>query len=298
MPAETLKYLAVSSDNIYVDCTTGEGGHSELILKKNSRIKLVCIEFDKELLKISRNRLEKYKNVFFRHANFSSLKVILKELKVSKVNGILFDLGLSTYHYKESLKGFSFNKNARLDMRLDTSQKLSAFDIVNFYSPKDLRKLIWTFGEEPWVNAIVRNIEKHRKKTRIKWTGQLKKIIEEAIPRKFWKKHHHPATRTFQALRIAVNHELSNLENALEDAIKLLTKKGRIVVISYHSLEDRIVKNIFRLYSSGYDEKGIEHENKKGILNVLTKKPVRPDSDEVKNNRSSRSAKLRCAELN
>lgn len=299
MPAETLKYLAVSSENVYVDCTAGEGGHSELILKNNSKVKLlICIEQDKDLLKIAKSRLKKYNNVLFINDNFCNLRNILEDLQVKKINGVLFDLGLSTYHYKESPKGFSFNQDAKLDMRLNENCKVNAYDIVNFYTAKELSKIIWAFGEERWTNPIVRNIIRYRGNCKIKTTIQLKKIIEKAVPYIFWKKGLHPATKTFQALRIAVNNELSNLENTLNDIVKTISGNGRIVVISYHSLEDRIVKNFFRLYSTGYDDQGIEYESRKGILNVLTKKPVTPKPDEIKKNRSARSAKLRAAQVN
>ncbi len=297
MPVEALKYLAVSSDNVYVDCTTGEGGHSEFILKENNGIDLICIEQDKDLLDIAKKRLINYKNVLFINNNFINLRQILEKLKIKKINGILLDLGLSRYHYKESPKGFSFDKDDKLDMRLTKEIKVSAYDIVNSYPEKQLRKIIWAFGEERWANRIVWNIVKQRKNQRISTTNQLKNIIEKAVPNKFHKRGLHPATRTFQALRIVVNDELSNLENTLKDTVKLLSENGRIVVISYHSLEDRIVKNFFRLYSTGYDDRGIEYNDKRGILKVLTKKPLIPKEVEVNKNRSARSAKLRCAQL-
>lgn len=297
MPAETLKYLAVSSDNVYVDCTTGEGGHSEFILKNNSGIKtLICIEQDNDLLNIARQRLGKYKNVLFINDNFRNIKGILRQLNINKINGILLDLGVSLFHYKESPKGFSFDKDEKLDMRLDKNLKISAYDIVNFYSETELKKIIWAFGEERWTKLIVSGIIQERDRQKIESTIQLKKIIEKAVPRKFWKNGFHPATKTFQALRIAVNNELINLENTLRDAIDILSVNGRIVVISYHSLEDRIVKNFFRLYSSGYDDMGNEHNIKKGILKILTKKPVIACEEEIRMNRSARSAKLRASQ--
>lgn len=297
MPTEVLKYLAVTTDNVYIDCTTGEGGHSELLLRTCKVKLLICIEQDSELIKIAKERLKKYNNVLFINDNFINIKNIIKNLKINSVDGFLFDLGLSTFHYKESSKGFSFNKDQELDMRLDKCLGISAYDIVNSYSEDELKKIIWAYGEERWTNLIVKNIIKQRKNKKIQTTSQLKEIIAKTIPRKFWRKGLHPATRTFQALRIEVNHELSNLENVLSHSINLLSKNGRIVVISYHSLEDRIVKYFFRLYSSGYDENGIMHEQKKGILKVLTKKPVRADVNEVQTNKSARSAKLRCAQL-
>ncbi|MBU1077669.1 MAG: 16S rRNA (cytosine(1402)-N(4))-methyltransferase RsmH [Spirochaetes bacterium] len=297
MPAEVLKYLAVTADNVYIDCTTGEGGHSELILKNYKVKQLICIEQDKELLRIAEKRLKEYSNVLFINGNFNDLKNIVIDHKIRKIDGLLFDLGLSMFHYKGSSKGFSFEQDVKLDMRLNPSIKVSAYDIINLYSDQELRKTIWAYGEERWTNLIVKQIVKKRARAHIRTTGELRNLIEETVPRKFWKKGLHPATRTFQALRIAVNQELFNLEEVLKDSIKVLSKNGRIAVISYHSLEDRIVKNFFRLYSKGYDDTGMEHQDNKGILKVLTKKPIKADAGEIRNNRSARSAKLRCAQL-
>ncbi len=296
MPDEVLKYIAVASDKVYVDCTLGEGGHSELILK-HAKIKLlVAIEQDKEILKIAKERLKKYKNIIFINDNFFNLTKILKEMNlVRKVDGILMDLGLSMYHYKESKKGFSFERDEYLDMSF-TDDGITAYEIVNYYSEQEISRIIWVLGEERWARRIARNIVEYRKNKKIETTFELKKIVEKSIPRKFWKRNQSPATKTFQALRIAVNNELVNLEKVLPDVIKLLNKKGRAVVLSYHSLEDRIVKNIFRLYDRGYDEEGLEHPDKKGIIKILTKKPITAGEEEIRRNRSSRSAKLRAVE--
>lgn len=296
LPAEVVKYLAVTADNIYVDCTTGEGGHSEILLKTQKLKQLICIEQDKDLLKIAKKRLKPYPNVLFVNNNFTNLKNILIELKIDKVDGLLFDLGLSTFHYKESLKGFSFDQDARLDMRLNPELEIQAYDIVNDYSEKQLKELIWAYGEDRWTNQIVKNIVRERQKQEIGTTHRLRQVIERSIPRRFWQKGLNPATKTFQALRVAVNHELSNLDHVLKQSIDVLAPNGCIVVISYHSLEDRIVKNFFRLHSKGYNEDGIYSQDKAGILNVLTKKPIRPGYDEIKENRSARSAKLRAAQ--
>ncbi len=298
MPSEVVKYLAVSADKIYVDGTTGEGGHSELLLKSAKIKLLICIEQDNEILERAKERLKKFKNVIFINDNFVNLRGILKKLDLEeKVDGILLDLGLSMYHYKASEKGFSFEKEERLDMSFNNNG-ISAYDIINNYSEYELSKLIWAFGEDRWARRIAKYIVAYREKKNIETTTELKNIIESAIPKRFWKRGLNPATRTFQALRIAVNNELEKLETVLPVMIDELKKGGRGVVISYHSLEDRIVKHTFKLYSTGRDNEGNEHPDKKGIIKVLTKKPVTATEEEIKRNRSARSAKLRAIEKN
>lgn len=293
MPAETLSCLAVAPGGVYIDCTAGEGGHSELILKQAGVRLLVLIEQDREILSVARERLKAYKNVLFIHDNFVRLREIAERLKLDRVDGVLFDLGLSLFHYKKSSKGFSFEKNEKLDMRLAGDQAASASDIVNRYSRDELIRLIWAFGEERWTKPIVTRILEVRRKRPIRTTGELKQLIEESVPRKFWRRGIHPATQTFQALRIAVNSELYNLDRVLDDAIRILSPGGRLAVQSYHSLEDRIVKHKLNLYSRGMDEKGQEHPEKKGVVCVLTKKPLTAAFSEIRENPRSRSAKLR-----
>ncbi|MDD5066582.1 MAG: 16S rRNA (cytosine(1402)-N(4))-methyltransferase RsmH [bacterium] len=296
MPAETLSYLAVAPGQVYIDCTTGEGGHSELILKQARIGRLICIEQDDEILQKAKERLRSFGNVIFIHDNFQNLRQIAERLKLEQVHGILFDLGLSVFHYKKSDKGFSFERDSGLDMRLNEKLRTRASDIVNRYHEQDLIKLIWAYGEERWTKPIVHRICEYRKQKKIETTVELKELIERAVPRKFWKRWIHPATQTFQALRIAVNNELYNLEKVLDDGISLLAPGGRMVVISYHSLEDRIVKNKFRLYSRGIDEKGQEHPEIRERVRLLTKKPVIAGPKESGENPSSRSGKLRAVE--
>lgn len=296
MPAETLSYLAVAPNQTYIDCTTGEGGHSELILRQNNIKLLVCIEQDKNILNTAKDRLKNYSNVIFINDNFKNLKSIIKNLKLNEINGILMDLGISRFHYKKSDKGFSFDSNANLDMRLNSEGSSSAADIVNTFSEDDLIKLIWAYGEERWTKPIVKKIIEFRKTKKIETTKELKEIIEKAVPRKFWNHRLHPATQTFQALRIAVNDELYNLEASIDDGIRILSKKGRMVVMSYHSLEDRIVKYKFRLYSQGIDEQGKEFPHYKEKVKLLTKKPLMAQNKERQENPSARSAKLRAIE--
>lgn len=296
MPAQALKYLAVTADNVYIDCTTGEGGHSEVLLKSVKPKLLVCIEQDNDVLKIAKDRLKKYDNVIFVNDNFKNIGTIASNLKLDQVNGILLDLGLSMYHYKQSPKGLSLYKDDRLDMRLNGSRTVSAYDIINQYPEQEITKIIWAYGEERWARKIGRDIVETRKLKKINTAKELAQLIERSIPRKFWNKGIHPATRTFQALRIAVNDELPNLEKVIDNGISLLSRYGRMVVISYHSLEDRIVKNLFRLYSKGYDDDGHEFPDKQGILNVLTKKPDMAEEQEINSNHSARSAKMRAAE--
>jgi len=288
MPDLVLKYLNVAADKVYVDCTLGEGGHSEFILK-NYRIKLLIgIEQDSELIAIAKERLKIYENVIFINGNFKDLDRLLEKIGIERVDGILFDLGISMYHIKKSEKGFSFQQELPLDMRL-SSKGESAKDIVNYYSEQALSKIIWTYGEERFAQRIARFIVNHREKEPIRTTRQLAEIIKKAVPSRYWQKRLHPATRTFQALRIVVNNELSNLEIGVKKAIEMLSLYGRICVISYHSLEDRIVKQQFKFYE--YRKDGTE-----GSIKILTKKPVKPSDEEIKKNRSARSAKLRAAE--
>lgn len=284
MPAMVLKYLNVAADKVYIDCTLGEGGHSEFILKNCDIKLLVGIEQDSELIEIAKKRFKNYKNIIIIQGNFKDLDMLIEKTGIKTADGFLFDLGLSMYHFKKSNKGFSFQQEAPLDMRF-SKEDISAEVIVNQYPQKELVNILRNYGEERFAQRIASAIMRARQKTRIQTTTQLAQIIEKAVPRKYWQKRIHPATRTFQALRIAVNNELENLEMGLKKAIERLSPGGRVCVISYHSLEDRIVKNIFKSYE------------KQGLIKILTKKPITPSAEEINKNRSARSAKLRAAEL-
>ncbi|MBN1897910.1 MAG: 16S rRNA (cytosine(1402)-N(4))-methyltransferase RsmH [Spirochaetes bacterium] len=285
MPQLVLKYLNVAADKVYVDCTLGEGGHSEFLL--NNQIKhLIGIEQDSELIEIAKKRLKEFRNVSFVPGNFKDIDTLLEKKGFKQVDGILFDLGISMFHFKQSQKGFSFVQAQKLDMRLSSTGE-SAFDIVNSYSEERLADLIYHYGEERFSRRIAKRIVETRKRNPIVTTSELAELIVRAVPPGKIHRKIHPATRTFQALRIAVNSELKNLETALEKAIRILSPDGRICVISYHSLEDRIVKYLFRKYHRSEDS-DIKIE-------ILTKKPIRPEYEEVRNNKSARSAKLRAA---
>lgn len=284
MVEEVLHYLSPEEGKTYVDCTLGGGGHAENIKLQTTNLpagrhgcKIIGIDQDSDAIEYSKKRLSKFGDINFVHDNFANLKKHLS----GKVDGFLFDLGVSSYQIDTGSRGFSFQKEGPLDMRMAQNQSLSAEVIINTFSIAELEKIFFEFGEERFGKRIARAIETKRKAAKLKTTTELKEIIEKAIPT--WRKRESVA-RIFQALRIAVNCELEKLTGALADAVSLLNPGGRIVIISYHSLEDRIVKHLFREYA------------KDGILNSLTRKPVLASQVEIMENPRSRSAKLRAAE--
>lgn len=282
---EVLELLAPAEGKVIIDCTLGGGGHAEELLKKlQGQGALYGIDADERNLLLAQQRLTSYKNVHFTRDTFQNLAQIgahIKE-KESHVDAILFDLGLSSMHVDQPERGFSFQKEGPLDMRFDTRGDLTAADIINTYSQNDLIYIFKTYGQERHAKKIAEEIVHARRSTRFKSTTQLAAFISGIIWQKASKVH--PATRVFQALRIATNNEIEALEKGLYAAASLLSPGGRVVVISYHSLEDRIVKNFFR------------NQKKIGTLNVLTKKPITPTQQEIEMNRRSRSAKLRAAQ--
>lgn len=295
---ETIEYLNIKPEGIYVDGTLGGGGHSEEILKRLTTGKLIAIDRDLDAIKASKERLKNYKNVKYINDNFKNIKEILKSLNIDKVDGILLDLGVSSYQLEEIERGFSYMKDAPLDMRMDKNSPFSAYDVVNKYSQQELEKVIREYGEEKWASRIAKFIVKEREKGEIKTTFQLVEIIKNAIPASARREGPHPAKRTFQAIRIEVNQELKGLDKAIEDMVEVLRGKGRIAIITFHSLEDRIVKNTF---------KKLENPctcppnmpctcGKKPVVRIITKKPVLPSKEEIETNSRSRSAKLRVAE--
>ena len=279
--------INLSADSIMVDTTIGHGGHSLLFgqsIGKNGTI--VGFDIDKKSLEIAEKRLEKLEcNVILVRDNFSRIEHHLKELGINEVDFILADLGFCSAQLADDQKGLSFQREMPLDMRMDKRLKTTAADIVNEYDKKSLADLIYKYGQDRASRRIARFIVENRRRERIETTTQLASIVLKALrrPGKTRKSRIHPATRTFQALRIAVNRELENLEKLLVSAPSLLRTGGKIAVISFHSLEDRIVKWNFKERKS------------EGIYEILTKKPLRPDRDEVKRNPRSRSAKLRIA---
>lgn len=285
MVDEAFEYLNLKKGAIVVDCTIGAAGHSKKILEKiTTSGKLIGIDTDREILDIAEKRLENFKGSYIlKETNFRDLDKALAELAISRIDAALFDLGVSSLQLNSRERGFSFNLEGPLDMRMGKGAK-TAYSIVNFLSRDELADIIFKFGEERYSRRIADAITKERRLKPIETTAQLKGIILRAVPgNKKWQKIH-PATRTFQALRIAVNDELSALEAGLRKAIKLLSPGGRLCVISFHSLEDRIVKNIFK------------EAQKEGAIRILTKKPVCPSRDEIMINPRARSAKLRAVE--
>ncbi|MFH1824728.1 MAG: 16S rRNA (cytosine(1402)-N(4))-methyltransferase RsmH [Candidatus Firestonebacteria bacterium] len=285
---EVIGFLNLKDNGIYVDATLGEGGHSLNILENSGKeIKIIGIDKDLEVLNIAKERLKKFKDrVFIVKDNFKNIDKILKEMKVEKIDGILFDLGVSSFQLESKDRGFSFKYNSSLDMRMDKSQDLVAKDLVNKLPEKDIEEIIKVFGEERFSRRIAENICKERKKKEIETTFELVEVIHSSLPKKFWYKRIHPATKTFQSLRIVVNDELGNLQEALKKALNFMNESSRICIISFHSLEDRIVKRFFNEYS--------KTENQ--ILKIITKKPVVPSYEEVFSNPRCRSSKLRVAE--
>jgi 16S rRNA (cytosine1402-N4)-methyltransferase len=286
MLKEVLQYLNPTSGEVVVDCTIGGAGHAEEILKRiMPEGILIGIDRDAEALDIARQRLNKYKGVFrLVQGNFRNIGVILKDLHISRVDGFLFDLGLSSYQLQDAQRGFSFRMDGPLDMRMDRTQKLTAKDILNHLTPTQLERIFRDYGEEHFAKRIAQHICFKRKGNPLQTTAELTQIILHSIPARYQSRHIHPATRIFQALRIAVNNELDSLSFALESILPYLSGGRRIAVVSFHSLEDRIVKNKFRQFS------------KENYFNVITKKPVTPSEAEVLFNPRARSAKLRAGE--
>ena len=250
---EMLEYLRCESSRVYVDCTIGDGGHSYAILRKSTPDGMVVgIDQDREALEYAKERLDCFKNrVIFIHDNFCNIKQILKRINILKVDGILFDLGVSSHQLDSAERGFSFSHDGPLDMRMDKRRGISAADLVNDLSLEDLLGILKRYGEERWSYRIAKAIVREREVHHIRRTSQLADIVKSAIPISYRSKRINPATKTFQALRIAVNEELTALEKTLKDAIDLLNQGSRICVMSYQSLEDRIVKNIFRVMERG-----------------------------------------------
>jgi 16S rRNA (cytosine1402-N4)-methyltransferase len=284
---EVIKYLDPKPNENFIDATFGEGGHALAILEKNKpEGKILGIELDFDLYQKSKEKILKMnleKRIILVNDSYTNLEKIVEREKFENVAGILFDLGISSWHLEESKRGFSFLRNEVLDMRYDSKNPLTAEKILNSYSAREIEKILKQYGNERFARKISKEIVKKRELAPIKTTFQLLEIIKKSIPGKYQHQKIHFATRTFQALRIAVNDELNSLEKTLPKTIEILKPGGRLVVISFHSLEDKIVKNFFK-------------ENfKKGCLKILTKKPIRPSKEEIKTNPRSRSAKLRAA---
>lgn len=297
---ECMQGLNIKEDGIYVDCTMGGAGHSSEILKHLSKKgRLIGIDQDNDALKASKERLKDYENVTYVHNNFYNIYDILESLNIEKVDGILMDLGVSSYQLDNGERGFSYMKDAPLDMRMDRDNGLSAYEVVNKYSLEELYKVIKEYGEEKFAKRIAQFIVSRREDKPIETTFELVDIIKAAIPAKARREGPHPAKRTFQAIRIEVNSELAILNKAIEDSIEKLNEGGRLAIITFHSLEDRIVKTKFKELEKPCTcprEFPICICGKKPKVKVITRKPIDPSEEELEINPRSRSAKLRVAE--
>ena len=298
---EAVEGLNIKEDGIYVDCTLGGAGHSLEILKKLTTGKLYAFDQDNVALENAKIKLSEYADkVVFIKSNFENLKEKLAEQNVYEVDGVLYDLGVSSPQLDTPERGFSYNYDTRLDMRMDTDASMSAYEVVNEYSYHDLVRIFYRYGEEKFSKQIARNIEKKRELAPIETTFQLVDIIKESIPAAKRRTGGHPAKRVFQAIRIAVNNELSVFENSLEQAIDIVKVGGRISVITFHSLEDRICKQIFNSYAKNKDipkNLPVLPEESLSKLRLITRKPICPSERELEENNRSRSAKLRIAEV-
>ena len=294
---ETVDSLNIKEDGIYVDMTLGGGGHAREVLKRLKNGKLIGIDQDEYAINRSKEHLKDFNNVIYVKDNYLNIDNILKSLKIDRVDGIYMDIGVSSFQFDDPNRGFSYNYNSKLDMRMDREKKLDAYTIVNEFDEKELYHIIKNYGEEQFAKNIAKHICIDREIKKIETTFELVDIIKKSIPAKM-RVGKHPAKRTFQALRIYVNDELNVLETTIDKAAELLKDKGRLAIISFHSLEDRIVKNKFKLLENPCtcDKRYpcICGKKSKGI--VVTKKPIVSSEDEINNNNRSHSAKLRVFE--
>lgn len=298
---ETVDGLEVKPDGIYVDCTLGGAGHSHYLLSQLSENgHLFAFDQDETAIKHAKQKLESYKEqVTFIQSNFRYLKEELLERGIEEVDGVIFDLGVSSPQLDTPERGFSYHNDAPLDMRMDQTAGLSAFEVVNEWSFNDLVRIFFRYGEEKFSKQIARKIEAYREKKPIETTLELVDIIKDAIPAPARRKGGHPAKRTFQAIRIAVNDEMKVFEDAIEQAIEMTKPSGRISVITFHSLEDRICKSTFKEWSKGPELPPglpIIPEEYKPKLKLITRKPITASESELEKNNRARSAKLRIAE--
>jgi len=288
MLREVIDYLDLAPGKIIVDATIGTGGHSLEILKKiTPGGRLIGLDRDENSLAVCRQRLSEFNGSYeLVHANFVDLDQVLEKLGITGIDGIVFDLGISTYQLKDIERGFSFQEEGPLDMRMDKSSYITAYDLLNNLDEREISSILWNLGQERWHNRIARLLVQERRAEPISTTRQLADLVMRAIPYRYRKSYYriHPATRTFQAVRIAVNRELEILESAVKKAVAILKKKAKICVISFHSLEDRAIKHTFRALAAD------------GLIDIITPKPLTPGAGEIEANPSSRSSKFRVAE--
>lgn len=297
---EVIEGLNIKEDGIYVDGTLGGAGHSIEIAKKLTTGRLIGIDQDQNALKKARETLVEYiDKVTFVHDNYENIDRVLNDLGIKKVDGILLDIGVSSHQLDEKSRGFSHNSDAPLDMRMDETSSLTARDVVNNYSEKELEDIIFNYGEERWARRIAQFIVEERKSSPIETTLDLVSVIKKAIPKQVRKDGHHPAKKTFQAIRIEVNRELDVLKESIPKMVRLLNTGGRLAIITFHSLEDRIVKNEFKeLYKKCTCPPEFPQCNcdKQREINIITRKPIVAGDRELEMNPRARSAKLRISE--
>ena len=301
MLTECIEGLNIKPNGTYVDCTAGGGGHSIEILKHLKNGKLISIDQDDAALDACKKRFEGYENLsILVKSNFSELERVLNELNINEIDGVIMDLGVSSHQLDTVERGFSYNSDAELDMRMDPRSPFSAYNVVNEYSEEQLRNIIRDYGEEKFASVIAKRIVNQRAKQPIKTTMELAQIVKDSIPVAAARKEaQHPAKRTFQAIRIEVNHELDVIHPAVETAINKLNKGGRIVIMTFHSLEDRIVKNLFNSNAQGCicpKDFPICVCGNKPKIKVITRKPITASNKELNENSRSKCAKLRIAE--
>ncbi|MDT8337294.1 MAG: 16S rRNA (cytosine(1402)-N(4))-methyltransferase RsmH [Candidatus Izemoplasmatales bacterium] len=294
---ETTELLDINPNGIYVDMTLGGGGHSEAILSILNKGKLVGFDQDVYAIEKAKERLSKFSNFYAVNDNFINAKNRLEAMNVTSVDGIIFDLGVSSFQFDIPERGFSYRYDAPLDMRMDQSAKTDAFQVINYYDYKDLVRIFFEYGEEKYARLIANNIVKKRQIKSIDSTFELVDIIKASLPNKELNKKGHPAKKVFQALRIEVNQELVILEEALKNAIDLLNEGGRLAVITFHSLEDRIVKKLFKDLSTITIPKGLAIiVDEIPVIKLINRKVITADENELENNNRAHSAKLRVIE--
>ena len=298
---ECIEALDIKPNGIYVDGTTGGGGHSlEIVKRLTDGGRLICIDRDTDALQAASKRLAAYADrITFVHSNYSELATVLRDLAIDKVDGVLLDLGVSSYQLDTAERGFSYMQDARLDMRMDRESMLDAYTVVNTYTEEELRRLIYEYGEEKFAKNIAANIVKTRAVSPIETTLQLAELIKSSMPKAAREGGHHPAKRTFQAIRIEVNAELTGIPPVIVAAEQHLNVGGRLAIITFHSLEDRIVKQTFASLATGCTcpiEFPVCICNNKPKMKAVSKKPISASEEELEINPRSRSAKLRVAE--
>lgn len=297
---ELIENLVINPDGIYLDCTGGGGGHALKVYKKlSSGGRLIILDRDKDAVKRLKEMFAGCENVTVIHSNFAAVDLVLNDLGIGQVTGLYADFGLSNYQLMDENRGFSFRKSGFLDMRMNKSDEITAYEVVNNYPKETIVNILKKYGEEPFAARIADSIVKKRVLKKIESTTELASIISEAVPKKFHKHGQNPATKSFQAIRIFINKELESIESLLNKIDKIVEKAGRVVFISFHSLEDRLVKDMLNFYAKDCicpPEFPECRCDKKKTFKIITKKPLTPKESEVKRNPLSRSAKMRVAE--